>query len=908
MGNIGSQSGNISPKNVLEEQWAHSFPRTQPRLQQHKVLPERDSRQKLRHTNNGEILQSGGTISGRPNFNRSLSMIDSRHDEANSRRQDEYTSPSRMYKSNQRDPLHKSGNKYTNLQNRHQAQNTNHEKMKRFGSEPDLRYSTHVTPQGQEMQERSRAKKKYKAPAPPNPRKVEMEWDDHLRKQRLFKTQAETKNSHSSPVNKQLREVKLNDEIQADLRSNRLSLPETKMPSTVEFQEELKEATKRLRYSRQEDNSNKLKTLDPSIHDKEFRRKLREMQEDNLTRDEPSGKECSSEEKSPIPKPKEQPKTFYFGMDQPANQMEYQNDIIEHFTSKLHPNKKISTTSESDLSSEPEMDDCQISKAGIDLQLRPMLPKKQLEIPRFSPAAAWKLLSTIDTNDPATSTIASDDSPVFIEDRIEKYSRPPPPTVQLGPRSSNDKSGDSGISGDAPGGFEDSQENLLNARNGDFRPQDISWTPQQDLEDDSSLEEGVINSLENTREYQKKPHVFSLSLPRDNHLASYLVENNTQSTTHLQKLKRSVSGVLNNLSQTKKPSSINQDQNENWFLSKSAPNSLNNVPNSLELKTTQKEDVSQSLGRVMYLPDLDSNPERNRSRAKEDMRERSRSAERSRANNQLSVFSKSCENISKESNVRPENLQDPPKQSEWKNSRKPKKFTFQSTVRQIERKRLAEKLSREAERKEHQRLRELEAMQRVEEEFQKKRAREKANIRQQLRLYSLDEPWTSLPPNIELKDEIPVRQEPDGAVSSATSSPPLATKTPEYIKKKQKAKLRTSSESSEENKLKTPATQILSEFRQPQREYKEFRGNGRYLNELNENSRQTTTIHPQVIYNMPKAKGQNGKKVSSTNYRKDFAHGVKSNRSVGSSNSEESLSRNNSPRLYHNKYAPITRF
>lgn len=60
-------------------------------------------------------------------------------------------------------------------------------------------------------------------------------------------------------------------------------------------------------------------------------------------------------------------------------------------------------------------------------------------------------------------------------------------------------------------------------------------------------------------------------------------------------------------------------------------------------------------------------------------------------------------------------------------------------MRQIERRRLAERLSKDAEQKEAQRLSELEAMRRVEEEFQKKRAREKASIRHQLRLYSLGE-------------------------------------------------------------------------------------------------------------------------------------------------------------------------
>lgn len=70
--------------------------------------------------------------------------------------------------------------------------------------------------------------------------------------------------------------------------------------------------------------------------------------------------------------------------------------------------------------------------------------------------------------------------------------------------------------------------------------------------------------------------------------------------------------------------------------------------------------------------------------------------------------------------------------------RKGRRFTFQSTVRQIERRKIADKLSREAEEREAQRLMELEAMQKVEQEFQMKRAREKASIRQQLRLFSLE--------------------------------------------------------------------------------------------------------------------------------------------------------------------------
>lgn len=48
-------------------------------------------------------------------------------------------------------------------------------------------------------------------------------------------------------------------------------------------------------------------------------------------------------------------------------------------------------------------------------------------------------------------------------------------------------------------------------------------------------------------------------------------------------------------------------------------------------------------------------------------------------------------------------------------------------------------MSREAEKKEMHRIGELEAMQKVEEEFQRKRAREKNFIQQQLRIASMEE-------------------------------------------------------------------------------------------------------------------------------------------------------------------------
>lgn len=76
----------------------------------------------------------------------------------------------------------------------------------------------------------------------------------------------------------------------------------------------------------------------------------------------------------------------------------------------------------------------------ISLQLRPMLPRKQLDIPRFSPTAAWRLLSALES------------APSEDDDLLPPESPLPPP---LAP----DKSGDSGISGDASPHHQDSTHN-----------------------------------------------------------------------------------------------------------------------------------------------------------------------------------------------------------------------------------------------------------------------------------------------------------------------------------------------------------------------------------------------------------------------------------------------------------------
>lgn len=666
------------------------------------------------------------------------------------------------------------------------------------------------------------------------------QWDTN-RKPRLFKTRLETIKNNSSPINKPVESIKYskNETNQLDTsKTDNMNYVNNKTlktddnlqqeqqkrytNNTIDFKDELQMVTSNLKYNHVNNKVNnddykfngkidykeKIKTLDHNI--KKYKKPINDNVDNNtenkhklkshteaMNNDGFDDNFDKIESDMKISDKKQEPKTFYFGMEETMNYT-MDNNNMNYDVHLNNNNDNDASSFESDLSSWTENNnadppnrsgDYQTSKSGIDLKLRPILPKKPLEIPRFSPAAAWRLLSTMNFSEQSANTLASDDCPVFVEDRIEKYSRPPPPTIQAA-RFSNDKSGDSGISGDAgPTVFEDGAEMTLPGKL-DVMPAPLrhphrsSWTPQQDLEDDSSMEEYLNNETGpyKANEMTTKPHVFSLSLPRDNHLASYLLEKSESTNTNgLKKLKRSVSGVLNNLARRDfTQPNLTQEQSDNWLLSKSAANSLTNGFNSLEMRYSQKSDDFKNLlatnktqngGRVMYLPEFDGNFRKNRSNIKDNMRYRSRSMERIKSSNQFTVYSKSCENITAElqsssSHSEPEDLQDPTSFAEFsertnhafESTKKPKKFTFQSTIRQIERKIIAEKLSREAERKEKQRLREVEAMRKVEEEFQKKRAREKAAIRQQLRMYSGNEvPWSSLPPNIDTnKEQIPV--------------------------------------------------------------------------------------------------------------------------------------------------------
>ncbi|XP_044001060.1 putative uncharacterized protein DDB_G0282133 isoform X1 [Aphidius gifuensis] len=224
-------------------------------------------------------------------------------------------------------------------------------------------------------------------------------------------------------------------------------------------------------------------------------------------------------------------------------------------------------------------DEDKIQNEDIALKLRPTLPKKQLEIPRFSPSAAWRLLSALETPGPTMST-ASEELPVMYEERIERLSRPPPAAaaaalIALDPRNS----GDSGISGDAGAPNDDSIDACTNQLKSQTpRP---TWTPQQDLGEESSSDAGVDSPppMPPLTKFSSRPHVFSLSLPReDNRHSIHTLDKPNKdigSFNSLQKIKKSVSGVFGLTSNDfDKKKNTDKVLDDNWLLSTSAPTSL----------------------------------------------------------------------------------------------------------------------------------------------------------------------------------------------------------------------------------------------------------------------------------------------------------------------------------------------
>ncbi|KAG6445971.1 hypothetical protein O3G_MSEX004174 [Manduca sexta] len=504
-----------------------------------------------------------------------------------------------------------------------------------------------------------------------------------------------------------------------------------------------------------------------------------------------------------------------------------EDDEIDKFKSQLKEEKKIikNLSSESALSSEGSEGEGSDGSLGIAVRLRPTLPKKQLSMPRFSPAAAWRQLASLDAH------FAAERQPLSLAVETKMSGEVPP---ESSPRSeqSADKSGDSGISGDHA--HSDHRVDSPSRHH----PTDTTpaWTPQQDLGDSSSDGAGAVQlhaDSPTVATYSPGAQPFSLSLPRDSQDRGKQIQ---QGFNSLQKFRKSVSGALGAALGSRRfdleHEPMLEEPEQNWFLTKSAPNSLSNpllyqqparatdcedikeesvMPSDKEEPTSWRPGTSYLSwgGHVMYLPPAPAaeQPLSMLGPIDRPVRSKSSGCLEAAARAARAARVPSHEMRERDRSASPEVARALPARVEPAATRptnaggRSKRFTFQSTVRQLERRRLAEKLSKEADLKEQQRKTEQEAMRRVEEEFQRKRAREKANIRQQLRLVSSGA--ASMPAST--TNNAKTRDEPDG---SCRESP-----APERTRERQRHS-NASSEISGRSKSTTPIRCVeLSEWR-----------------------------------------------------------------------------------------------
>ena len=435
---------------------------------------------------------------------------------------------------------------------------------------------------------------------------------------------------------------------------------------------------------------------------------------------------------------------------------------------------------------------------GITANMRPILPKRQREIPRFSPNAAWRFLGEepflADENN-LNESRSSEEVDVVFEDKIRGYSRPVAP-----PRGSGEKSADSGISGDAgsPGPMQEFEPivpstsiKIINngplaasspVASGRSEPR-RTWTPAQDLDDNSldgrgespaqrALQASVLTPPKLTSRANMFT-IFGVQSESKTELDSQKIEKlqsqtrsenqnktteeGTQTMNNFRKLKRSVSGSINAVNNftgieigTKlNAKNIQSDKwRDNWSMTRSIPNSLNNCEESdIRVKNSNKLDCSKSdlnpsppqrlditdgpssfasqprrnpykSGHIVYLPEYTSR----KIPADQDLPTgeiRSRDLNSSKhlnrsytADERIPHLTSNTEDFNDPSHISLPHMF-PGSSPIGGRMKKSKKFSYQSTVRVLEKRKIEAKLNREIEAKEQQRLQEAAAMRQV---------------------------------------------------------------------------------------------------------------------------------------------------------------------------------------------------
>ncbi|KAG8226523.1 hypothetical protein J437_LFUL006913 [Ladona fulva] len=282
------------------------------------------------------------------------------------------------------------------------------------------------------------------------------------------------------------------------------------------------------------------------------------------------------EKETPAPTP------FYFGMgveDLRLKAQEDEREKVEKFAAQLRHVRSRETWAHEDEDWRRRSDEEDAEESGIDLCLRPTLPKKQPQVPRFSPIAAWRLLgNSTAPHLPEQGVLLADG---ILPEKVAVTEGRGSGVIDLEPRG--EKSADSGISGDAspsPG--------MPISRGVPSSP--TVWTPQQDLAEDESSSEGSPVNVPHP------PHVLylSLSLPRTADYSLWKSSAPKGRESSLDKLRRSVSGAI--FGRSDDGLSGERPLDDNWSLGRCGVRA-----DGGQLSAGEGAD-SGCRGRVMYLP------------------------------------------------------------------------------------------------------------------------------------------------------------------------------------------------------------------------------------------------------------------------------------------------------------------
>ncbi|XP_064535093.1 uncharacterized protein LOC135426054 [Drosophila montana] len=810
----GLRSTSLNPQRSINPEWRRSYPSTIMKRDSNcpletplKVLPELDKRLHLRATSNGAILNSGGTISGRkqnenlpqniPNLLSQRSktfIIENVKDRTSGINEKIDTKPE--FARSQTLLYIKGKIKDSDLN----ANESNLSRMQRHTySEPELinKISSPVTisnTQEPPLKPSSRNKysKKRRAPEVPQANITARPFipsnKDVLRNTQIIKDNAKPMHYAKNSERKQtLKSAQNQDDALKRDNENRKSIKERSFQSKSNSTEGSKIPFRREKSS----DAILLRSRKPDQPDTSKNTPLRNGYQ--IKNSPPVVKNSTQKEKlenEVVSAPdKGCQRTFYFGMeiDSPVDFKQSANTVDEKLQSDSLPmiaNYDIEYRETTRL--EESLND-----NGLLVRIRPTLPRRQVETPSFSPMLAWR--SLIEQQDGIDK--------LQISKSINHNCCMPASETPIQP------------------------QRTLQIRQLS-RPNHLltTWTPEQDLgdehddklkglstEDDSSSDEyrskceedGFLfygSKKKNVIPDKVTPvHTFSLSLPRDSHI---------QHTRSIGNLNTGEVCIYKSLQKAKpenyvkgtEPSSYNQrnssshaqlenncvtnfECSNNWMLHKNISGtelytkSLEHGGKRQRLVSVEPQSIKFLTGgkHVMYLPGSHDQPSPLKAHPTEPQ------------DNMLPA--KTSRHFKSRQRHMPQSLQDktpifPIKSNNEEalklDDEKPfhQRFLFNNPVRLLEKKLHADKSVKPAKLK-MSLDGQLEALKKVEEDFQRNRANEKENIQHQLRLYfgTDDEQYHSLPiapvldrfSAINLNDtdnKLYRRDDPDGCVSN----------------------------------------------------------------------------------------------------------------------------------------------